>query len=98
MPLRTYVLVAVLPQRAGPSWKTLAYTSHALSETEGRYAQIEKEALAVTWACEERVSTYLLRRHFSLETDHKPLVPLLSNKHLDNLHTSTCPQILPETG
>ena len=38
----------------------------------------------MTWAC-ERFSTYLLGKSFSVETDHKPLVPLLSNKHLDNL-------------
>ena len=64
--------------------------SRALSETEGRYAQIEKEALAVTWAC-ERFSKYLLGRPFAVETNHKPLIPLLSSKHLDNLP----PRILP---
>ena len=52
--------------------------------TETRYAQIEKEALAITWACENR-STYILGKHISIETDHKPLVPLLGCKHLDNL-------------
>ena len=54
-------LGAVVLQRAGPSWKPVAYASRALSETEGRYAQIEKKALAVTWACEQ-FSTYILRR------------------------------------
>ena len=28
---------------------------------------------------------YLLGKHFSTETDHKPLVPLLNSKPLDNL-------------
>ena len=55
-----------------------------MSETETRYAQIEKEALAITWAC-EKFSTYILGKHISIETDHKPLVPLLGSKHLDNL-------------
>ena len=41
-----------------------------LSETEQRYAQVEKEALAVTWAC-ERLSTYLIGLSFMIETDHK---------------------------
>lgn len=43
------------------------------------YAQIEKEALAATWAS-EKFSDYVLGKHFELETDHKSLVPLLSNK------------------
>ena len=55
-----------------------------MTETEQRYAQIEKEALALTWAC-ERLSQYLLGSRFILETDHKPLIPLLSTKDLEEL-------------
>ena len=80
----SYGLGAVLLQRAGLSWNPVAYASRSLTETERRYAQIEKEALALTWAC-EKFSAYLLGRHFAIETDHKPLVPLLSSKHLDDL-------------
>lgn len=79
-----YGLRAVLLQRSGDMWKPVTFASRAPSETEGRYAQIEKEALAVTWACEQ-FSKYLLGRPFSVETDHMPLVPLLSSKHLGNL-------------
>ena len=45
---------------------------------------IEKEALAVTWAC-EKFSYFILSKHIEIETDHKTLVPLLGTKHLDNL-------------
>ena len=55
-----------------------------MTRTEKRYAQIEKEALAATWAC-ERFSSYLLGKRFTLETDHKPLVPLPGTKKLDAL-------------
>ena len=55
-----------------------------MSDTEKHYAQIEKEALAATLAC-ERLSSYLIGLKFRLETDHKPLVPLLSTKALDEL-------------
>ena len=55
-----------------------------MTETEKRYAQIEKEALALTWAC-EKFTDYLLGLHFLMETDHKPLVPLLGTKSLDKL-------------
>jgi len=55
-----------------------------MSETNTRYAQIEKEALAITQAC-EKFSIYILGKHISIDTNHKPLVPLLGSKHLDNL-------------
>lgn len=55
-----------------------------MTETERHYAQIKKEALAVTWAC-EKFRSYLLGLSFTIETDHKPLVPLLSTKSLNVL-------------
>ena len=50
-----------------------------MTETERQYAQIEKEALATTWAC-EKSSDFVLWKHIMIETDHKPLVPLLGAK------------------
>ena len=37
----------------GDVWKPVAYASRFMSETERRYAQIENEALVVTWACDK---------------------------------------------
>ena len=55
----SYGVAAVLLQKQQQSWRPVAYASWSLSETEKRYAQVEKEALAITWAC-KRFSTYLL--------------------------------------
>ncbi len=77
-------LGAVLLQQHGEEWKPVAYASRAMTETERRYAQIEKEALAATWAC-EKFSDYILGLHFTIESDHKPLIPLLNTKCLNSL-------------
>ncbi|UYV72254.1 hypothetical protein LAZ67_9002361, partial [Cordylochernes scorpioides] len=58
--------------------------SKTMTPTEKRYAQIEKEALAITWAC-ERFQDFLLGKRFRIETDHKPLIPLFSTKELSSL-------------
>ena len=79
-----YGLGAVLLQQQDSTWRPVAYASRSMTETEKRYAQIEKEALALTWAC-EKFTDYLLGLHFLMETDHKPLVPLLGTKSLDKL-------------
>jgi len=78
----SYGLGAVLMQKQGREWKSFAYASRSMTEIEQRCAQIEKEALA-TWAC-EKFSTYILGMKFMIETDHKPLVPLLGTKQFDN--------------
>ena len=62
----------------------MAYASRSMADTERRYAQIEKEALGVTWAC-EKFNHYLLGQQFEIESDHKPLSPLLNCKSLDNI-------------
>ena len=65
-------------------WRPVSFISRAMTPTETRYAQIEKEALALTWAC-ERSWEYIMGKSVSVETDHKPLVPLLSTHTLDQL-------------
>ena len=81
----SFGLGAVLKQRQQTGdLKPVAYISRAMTPTERRYAQIEKEALAFTWAC-ERLSDYLTGLRFHIETDHKPLVPLFSTKNLEDL-------------
>ena len=76
---------AVLLQKQNEkNWKPISYVSRALTDTETRYSQIEKEALAFTWAC-ERFSDYILGKSIIGETDHKPLVPLLTTHLLDKL-------------
>ncbi|XP_028514411.1 uncharacterized protein K02A2.6 [Exaiptasia diaphana] len=80
----SYGLGAVLKQKHADVWKPVAYISRALTDTETRYAQIEKEALATTWAC-ERFEDFLVGKRFHIETDHKPLVPLFGSKNLSEL-------------
>jgi len=70
-------------QEINGKWRPVAYASRTLNETEKRYTQIEKEALALTWAC-EKFHEFIYGAHFKLETDHK-LVPLLQAKNLDEL-------------
>ena len=50
-------LGTVLLQQSDSAWRPVAYASRAMTETEKSYAQIEKEALAATWACEDFPTT-----------------------------------------
>ena len=52
--------------------KPIAFASKAMTETEQRYANIERELLAVVYGC-ERFHTYVFGKKFIVETDHKPL-------------------------
>ena len=80
-----YGLGAVLlQQQADTKWRPVAFASRSMNDSERRYAQIEKEALALTWAL-ERFSEYVLGKVICLETDHKPLITLLGQKSLDLL-------------
>lgn len=72
-------LGAVLVQFKDLEPRIISYASKSLSETEKRYCQTEKEALALVWAV-ERFHFYLFGRHFELITDHKPLEVIFSPK------------------
>ncbi|XP_062540930.1 uncharacterized protein K02A2.6-like [Armigeres subalbatus] len=56
--------------------RPIAYASTALSNTEQRYPQIDKEALAIVWAV-KRFFHYLYAKRFTFITDHKPLTQIL---------------------
>ena len=75
----SYGLGAILLQKNSQLWQSVMYASRTMTSTECRYAQVEKEALTSTWAC-EKFANYVLGKKFIIETDHKPLVPLLETK------------------
>ena len=65
-------LGATLLQNGQP----VAFASRSLSTAERNYAQIEKECLAIVFAC-SRFNQYLHGRELTIvESDHKPLVPI----------------------
>ena len=69
-------LGAVLLQETDGEWKPVAYASRAMTDAETRYAQIEKEMLSLTFAC-ERFHQYIYGQKVVAETDHKPLVSIV---------------------
>ena len=72
-------LGAVLIQLQGVEWRVIAYASRGLTDVERRYSQAEREALALVWA-RERFNMYIFGRDCELETDHKPLEYMYSQK------------------
>ena len=49
-----YVIGAVLLQfNCRNEWQPVEYASRKLTENKRRYSMVEKEALAITWACEK---------------------------------------------
>lgn len=64
--------------------RSVAFASRALTETESRYAQIEKELLALVYAC-TKFHHYIYGRAVTVETDHQPLITILKKP----LHTAS---------
>nr|XP_018905063.1 PREDICTED: uncharacterized protein K02A2.6-like [Bemisia tabaci] len=56
--------------------KPVSYASKALSSTEIRYSQIEKEFLSVLYAC-KRFHSFIYGQKIIVHTDHKPIVKVM---------------------
>ena len=73
----SFGLGAVICQKQSDGqWRPIAYQSRSMTPTEQRYAHIKKEAL-------ERYRHYIIGSNVRIDTDHKPLVPLLITKLLN---------------
>ena len=77
-----YGLGAVLLQQDRP----VAYASKCLTETEVRYAQIEKEMLAIVFACKKFRQYIYSKPNIIIHTDHKPLIRIIK-KPLNDIST-----------
>ena len=76
---------ALFEIQADDTRRPICFASRSLSDTEKRYAVIEKEALGAVWAC-EKLEQYIYGIHdLTLEVDHKPLVPLFTTTDLDKI-------------
>ena len=67
-------LGAILTQKHAPDAapQIVAYASRALTTTEQKYSQLEREALAILWAC-QHYHLYIYGSTLTVITDHKPL-------------------------
>lgn len=62
--------------------KPIAYASKSLTETQKRWAQIEKELFAIWFGC-SRFHQYVYGQLVTVETDHKPLINIFKKALAD---------------
>lgn len=71
-------LSAALLQKTDRGIQPVYFISRTMTETEKRYSQTKKDALAIKWA-KKRLTIYLLgASRFRIVTAHKPLIPLFN--------------------
>ena len=73
-------LGAALLQEGRP----VAFSSRVMSQTEQNYAQIEKELLAIVFACEEFDQYIFGRSDVVVESDHRPLETIFKKPILNS--------------
>lgn len=69
-------LGAVLLQQYATRWRPVTYDSRALTTSEWNYDQIDKEALALSYAC-DKFHVFIYGKTVWAETDHKHLITIV---------------------
>lgn len=76
-------LGAVLCQEQNGLTRVIAYGSRGLKPSEKNYSAYKLEFLALRWAITQKFHDYLYGSHFTVVTDHNPLVYVQSTAKLD---------------
>ena len=76
-----------------PKGKLICYGRRFLSKAKQNYAVIKKELLAVQWAV-QKSQMYLVGAHFTIITDHQPLLGILNRKNIDLIHNLRIQRIM----
>ena len=74
-----------LPDCCEDGWRITLAGSRFLTDTEGRYAAVEGEALAIAWGLEQTKYFTQGCDQLLIVTDHKPLVRMFSDRTLDEI-------------
>ena len=74
-----YAMGAVLGQRTDKVFRAIYYASKTFNEAQENYSTIEKEMLAIVFAC-EKFRAYILGSHIIIHTDHAAIKYLMAKK------------------
>ena len=74
-----YAMGAVLGQRTENIFKAIYYANKTFNETQENYSTIEKEMLAMVFAC-KKFRPYILGSHVIIHTDHVVIKYLMAKK------------------
>ena len=67
--------------------RAIAFASCSLSDTQKKYSQMDKEALAIIFGV-KRFHQYLYGRRFTIVTDHEPLTKLFKPENAVPVHSA----------
>ena len=74
-----YAMGVVLGQRTDKTFKAIYYVNKTFNEAQENYSTIEKEMLAMVFAC-EKFRPYILGYHVLVHTDHSTIKYLMAKK------------------
>ena len=74
-----YAMGAVLGQKTDKMFRAIYYASKTFNEAQENYSTIEKEMLAIVFAC-EKFRPYILGSHVIIYTDHAAIKYLMAKK------------------